>query len=94
MSDHYRYDSEYTTRPPRLELIPLAEMVRRIEAVRMADILATGGQKRCSDCGELRSLRAYSIDRRNPDGRHHRCRACNKRYRLRLALRAGEGASS
>lgn len=32
--------------------------------------------KRCTDCGELKTLSEYPRNRRRPDGHSDRCRAC------------------
>lgn len=37
--------------------------------------------KSCKKCGAVKSLKEFSIDRRNPDGRQSRCKACNAEYR-------------
>jgi hypothetical protein len=82
-----------------VELIPLDEMIRRIEAVRDQEIRAEQGKKRCGGpCGELRSLRAFSIARGRPDGRCSNCQLCErarkKAWRSRQALQAiGETTS-
>ncbi len=39
------------------------------------------GTKRCSKCGEVKSLEEFRRDRSKKQGRHPRCRECERQYR-------------
>lgn len=53
------------------------------------DQLTPDSQKRCSDCGEMKSLEEFVTDRRRRDGRGTYCRACFAvRYRAHRERKA------
>ena len=39
------------------------------------------GTKRCTVCGEVKSLEEFRRDRSKKQGRHSRCRECERQYR-------------
>jgi len=43
---------------------------------RLSDIGLGGGQKRCSKCGVLKPLAAFTRDKKSADGRYSSCKAC------------------